>query len=993
MHINNIMRQRFRLTKLFKAFIGTFFLASFLSFLYPSETGALSNNCDFHQVVDSNGQERTTFTNNETLVVIGRECTGTIPYTQAEITFTEQGGGNVFTGTAQILGGTYSFPINTNQLNPSQLPANYEISIFVETTTNINIQIIEPNAGNPPTDPNACNSFTSNPNPVTVGDTVTLSGGGCPSGVNVQQLNFYNSGTLLSTHSPVHMNGNSFSTSLNSGFIGGPGVYDVGVVFSNGSEWIVPNAVRIIDPITITPPDGPIPAEYIPCGSTDEPEYHSRRPYQASPCNPNLEELDLYCANDLITSETFKVTPEQADSCEQSNGGLLCHYSFSSVLEVTVELPDAELPIVGNTQLVPNQVNGGRPIPEKLSYARRVNEYLTWWLDGVPWKAEEELLDPDEIDIEYPEKHLITYGGPIRKLFPQILQRKSRSDRQGQTSRGLLHNQIYICTSGGNQVPCRYNPSTGRYEIVDTRGTTDPSDDVTYGLSPTRILEGTPESPWMPFTSTEDRLGSIYANIADSTPQPTVEEGNEVTITNYDFIPENDTDLLYFAHMEEAVSLVDLLQRTYSPLEIPRGGPHTSEPASYYNTYRCDLKDVRWNSGDDLFGELGPREGPDGNLTPVTSSTGSETYGENISGLVSYSGNFQCFFDNAVEDRNACIHNCSTDITQCDPENNDLIPDPFPDCRSYCENVVCPETTCEVEALTATSLYTETPKAEELWDRTVVGNASLLRRMFPALGRFGEILKDYPAVTSARYSAVKAPGGSSFTSSSTVGTYAGDPSEQDPGSNAELYIPHLGGIKVLSMDLMQDMLRPRKLGSGYLENGIPPGSGGSCSIGTGNCAPENLTPPWASGDAVNASIICNRESGGLWNNANTSCTNGGTYDFSIGLFQINLAPLNAYFLDPPRLRSRCEVWGFPNAFTTEQKDNLYPNTTFCEIPDDGTDCSDLIPYSGPCNQDLRGCIQYVLDNQLDLAYDISNKGTSWCAWSAAGPAACNLCSQ
>lgn len=760
------------------------------------------------------------------------------------------------------------------------------------------------------------------------------------------------------------------------------------------------------------PPSGPIPAEFIPCNEEDIPEYHSRRPYQASPCNPNLEELDLYCANDFITKETFTVSPTDADSCVADGGGQTCFFSFDSVLEVSIDLTDAELPIVGNTQLVPNQVNGGQPQPEQFSYVRRVNEYLTSWLDGAPWKADEELMDPDEIDITYPQKHLITYGGPIRKLFPKQSQFQSRSDRRGQTALGYSHNQIYICESGNDQIPCRYDAARGQYGIINTNGTADPADDEFIPTEYTRILSGTPESPWMPFTSTEDRLGAIYANIADSTPQPTAGEGNEVTITSYDFVPENDTDLLYFAHMEEAVSLVDLLQRTYTPREIARGVPRDSEPASYYNTYRCDLKDVRWNSGDDLFGELDGRGGQYGDLPAATSSTGSETTGQNISGLINYSGQFQCHFDTSFASQADCVQDCSTDLNQCDPDNNALIPDPYADCASYCQNEVCSIPTCTVDALTATSLYTETPKAEELWDRTVVGEASLVKRMFPSLGHFGEIVKDYPAVTSGDYIAEKAEGGTQFTS--IVSSLAGDPTEEDPGSNAELYIPHLGGIKVLTMGLLQDMLRPKELGSKYLESGIPPGSDPTnCKLGDGICSPENLATYFSDGSiqkGLIASIICERESGGYAQALNNSCTyshdglnndgdasacvdgadnssnpqctpriiagqeyyfDGATLDYSAGLFQHNLLVVC------PGLRSgQGTLWD-------------WDNPPWCTVGSPGYPYCNDAPW---CEFDT-GAFEACKNQYFDPVFNIqemvrrSSDGTSWGPWCTGNAAA------
>lgn len=75
----------------------------------------------------------------------------------------------------------------------------------------------------------------------------------------------------------------------------------------------------------------------------------------------------------------------------------------------------------------------------------------------------------------------------------------------------------------------------------------------------------------------------------------------------------------------------------------------------------------------------------------------------------------------------------------------------------------------------------------------------------------------------------------------------------------------------------------------------PPGDGGG--IVTGRCAPltsgpcsvENLSRYFPTPESATiASRICNRESGGNPRALNNSCLVGGSYDYSAGLFQINL---------------------------------------------------------------------------------------------------------
>ena len=139
--------------------------------------------------------------------------------------------------------------------------------------------------------------------------------------------------------------------------------------------------------------------------------------------------------------------------------------------------------------------------------------------------------------------------------------------------------------------------------------------------------------------------------------------------------------------MLETNETADLLQKTYLP-EGESGYSGFKNPDTLYDTKRCDLTNVRWNSGDDLFGES--------DSTP-------------ISGTLSYKAAFSCTFG-------------PLDIS------------------------------CEKEVPVALSIYNRTPKGDELWDRLVAGDMAIFKRIYPAefftLPR--EIL-DLPGVTSAKY--------------------------------------------------------------------------------------------------------------------------------------------------------------------------------------------------------------------------------------------------
>jgi hypothetical protein len=754
---------------------------------------------------------------------------------------------------------------------------------------------------------------------------------------------------------------------------------------------------------------GPVPPPYIPCGSTDVPEFHSLRPYQASPCRDDFDnEMDNYCANDLVTKETIVVRPGDGipgsylSTPYNLNGRCdgdvtkppyTCRFEKESSVSIGVDMTDAELPIMGNTQLVPNQVNRGSPQPEQFSYARRVNEYVSWYLNGATYRADEELMDPDEINLLDTSRHIINYSGPIKKLFPRgdnppgwAGQWKERQDEQGAANRGLRHNQIVICLSGQNQVPCWWNFERERYEDNDGNA-----------LTAVRLTESTPESPWLPFSSTEDKLGLVYMGFREDV-QPGelnnqflgapghleykaeipagINEG--VQLTDMSFIPARDSDHLYFPHMEENVSLTDLLQQMYVPLGISRGAA-SHEPRNTYVTDRCDLKDVRWNTGDDLFGEISaPPE--------IASNTGIS--GEDMAAVVEYTANFTCTFTERDGVDPDCWDLCMvTAPCPCDP-----VEDPgncnlmgYLSCEDYCTDPgKCGgNAECEQEVYTATSLYTWTPKAEELWERTTAGNMSFVNRILPKIGSGGmfDEIKDLPGVTSARYQ----------STTSGVEIISGEIPSGKSGDRAELFIPHLGGIYEYFLITVQDTLRPYEMNSKFIRggSGVPGGIGtpGTCSEAPGPyCDADSLAQTGFGSNASNASQICNKESGGYAQALNSSCLTGGTYDLSAGLFQINLVPFPIY--------NNGVIVGFSNSRCDSRVPGFSTSQVF-DIPQMVSLNSGLTSPRWCVVRDMakmQECISHFWNpvNNINFAVGLSNGGTSFSTHWVRASQMCNI---
>ncbi|KKT67480.1 MAG: hypothetical protein UX25_C0022G0002 [Candidatus Woesebacteria bacterium GW2011_GWC2_45_9] len=74
---------------------------------------------------------------------------------------------------------------------------------------------------------------------------------------------------------------------------------------------------------------------------------------------------------------------------------------------VAVDLSDAELPILGNTEDVPNSQNAD----EGLDDAEKTNEYVSWYLNGVIGRAE----SGEDVDLN----KAVNFSGPLKKLLPR----------------------------------------------------------------------------------------------------------------------------------------------------------------------------------------------------------------------------------------------------------------------------------------------------------------------------------------------------------------------------------------------------------------------------------------------------------------------------------------------------------------------------------------------------------------------------------------------
>jgi len=678
-----------------------------------------------------------------------------------------------------------------------------------------------------------------------------------------------------------------------------------------------------------------IPPPYINCGDTDDPEFHSLRPYQSSPCNKNFEELSYLCGNDLRVKDNIVVSPGDG-TCTGGCGEVTCHFDLSRDFNFSVDPSQSEFPIAGNTE----DVASSQSQQENLDDVTKVNEYISWYLNGVTNRAE--YGDTKNTDYE-----VVNLSGPLKKLLPSIIQEAERIKTVENVSLNKYHDQIVVC---GQEEVLGILGKTKPHECYEGNGTSAKADvyrlvagngnegwdgDLSFFRSLTNVTFGSdawskriPPLPWnfesdvlyrkaynewkgkfcvilpifglqcidnplvankwaelfpyIPLSTTEDSLGKLSAQDA------IVEDSGGVEVTNLKTkwrdkspkdptAPANNESALSFAHLGETVGLVDQLQSIYlgkNQLSLAQIDGETIAPIIGAS---CKIVDVRHNEGDQLFGEV-------------------------VTADVSYKATFDCTFQ-------------TTEIK--DPATGKVI-----GCT--------PVGTCTKPLTFASKIDVETPKIDELWTKTVAGNASILKRIYPKIGVGTPIenIKDIPGVSPVVHN----------TSIELLST------------NPEIQFPHIGGILEYFLKGIQTALRPK--GYGEITSGQSQLSSGSCSPGSGPCSVENLLPYFDNSvdKATKASKICNRESGSNPMSKNDGCLNGSSCDYSIGLFQVNLL-------------AHC-----PGAFSSYS-----------------------CPRGGPASctvgnrSILEACERRLLDpvENIKEAVRISSNGTNWVPWSAA----------
>ncbi|MEK7061515.1 MAG: hypothetical protein AAB954_02540, partial [Patescibacteria group bacterium] len=486
--------------------------------------------------------------------------------------------------------------------------------------------------------------------------------------------------------------------------------------------------------------DAPVPNPPVPCNQVRpdilhpfENEFHSLRPYQASAtCVSTVSNYARFCGNELTLKDTVRGTYHWNDpNCylNLAAGRVYCDFNIHVAKPITIDLSGADLPIMGNTEEVTNYKGKA----DQFDDAQKVNEYVSWYLNGVTGRAEYSFVDiQNQKDLD----KIVNFSGPLNKLLSWESQARARI-KSIDDAKKTRHNQIVACTIMGVPVPCYDSKFLGLIiskhrlsgwkkpplrenfdsfsaywkKFKEWRGQSCLSFPVPVLNTKAFLCFNNPLKPdyWgnlfqnIPLSSTEDLKGGVSIEKISSADQENV----DVDVSNITFSEQKPADL-FFSHMQESDDLASILQDTFVSTDEKQnktGAPTNVDAAS------CKMVEVRSNKGDNLFA------------------------GE-ITGTLSYNASFTCDFKPLPPGSPITLY-CTKDVT------------------------------------INLSTVSDSPKVDDVWSRLVAGPASIFKRIFPKTnipGSVGTII-DMPGSTNISYS------GEGISTSDT-----------------ELKLPHLGGI-------------------------------------------------------------------------------------------------------------------------------------------------------------------------------------------------------
>ncbi len=572
------------------------------------------------------------------------------------------------------------------------------------------------------------------------------------------------------------------------------------------------------------PTHAQVPKINLSCAATDDPEFHSLRPYQAAPCGDAPKAR--YCSNRLTFFEDFNVAGK--GDCTKTGFAhtFTCHPNFQVLPHnLYVELDDSapsQFPIMGNTEDVKNYQN----TTDLIDDAQKVNQYASWYLSGVNDKTE----NKDATD-----NQIVNYSGPVKKLLPSMIQDAQRiktivsatnkttyydEDLKKEVTEAENHDQIVVdklrlssWNDGSLSLINTFFNWLGRdiwnkkYPPLPWQFKTQILYDKAFyewtgkncailpffGL---KCLDTPVSNKWsnlwhyVPLANTSDKRGANYL-LTDDGPSYDPSEGTAIENA---FHEDYTNAPLFFAHTQEVMDLSQLLNKTYTPADyknVPL--PKSTEE----NT--CSAVEVRTNKGDDLF----PGD------TPEITVTG-----------VQYK------------------------ITEAKCEEKE----PVFECRNRGGDRICKtwpgDLKCNAEVGIILALGTKTPFAKEIFDSTVADSGSTFRKIYPKVdvGAPVSCIADIPTTTGVIYDPTKSQSPQGGEQTFKVKRYPEDGGNEE---TAQLTFPHIGSIYEYFLNGIQTALRPQGFGE-------QPISGQTCTNISCGELPKTLPKP--SGDCKLGSV-------------------------------------------------------------------------------------------------------------------------------------------
>ena len=594
----------------------------------------------------------------------------------------------------------------------------------------------------------------------------------------------------------------------------------------------------------------------IPCDPDlkPDPEYNSLRPYQASPCGDIP--LSLFCGNTLI----LFLDNVKTDYC----GSEWCPYNGLNPItkNVVVDLKDVELPILGNTELVKNSQNSA----DKLDDATKVNEYVSWYLNGVVNRAE--YGEGKNTDTE-----IVNFSGPVNKLLPEIIQEAQRietiksaaeqettTDDDGtQTQQAQNHNQIAVCAQEGilgilgKTKPHECYEGNGSkakadiYRLKDWNGDLSWFNGIANRLGADVWNKRVPPLPWDDGTGKSFENDVLYRKAYNEWQGKTCAIvpiiGALVCIDNplvankwadlYPYIPLANTVDKKGKEFKMSVHVTapkaQILDSSYN--DIPGFPPN-------FPLYFAHTKED-FQLAELLKKTYIPQEHASGGADPNTLKD-FETIDPGQCQVVNVRNNpgDDVTFDNPKSNMGASIE-YRVGLIKCELTRKYGCIDRDPvtnDCLAY---GWIEDWKCESDVYAEIPLQLQYPYIDKVWESTTIGADSIFRRIFPKTGKDAPVscIAEIPGETKANYSLDEAH------SSQGVQLLK----VKDPGGNAsdnpKLYFPHLGTVYEYFLKGIQTALRPQGYGE-PLTNGklcenqaacgkLPnlPKASGSCALG------------------------------------------------------------------------------------------------------------------------------------------------------------------